>query len=164
MSNQQSGAGVSLKDIYKVKVGTAEYVVHTGDTNETVLKSHTISGGSLGINGSVRIKVVGTSGGNNGNKTVRLKFGGQIIAQLVAPASVGTPGWTLFSAFYNRGVDNSQYWSYLWTNELVIALDLTAAGSLKDTSLDQVLEITGQLGNAADVIGATEFIIEVKQI
>jgi len=151
-----------FKDLYQVKADSADAQMHTGDTDETTLKSYEIPAGTLGINGVIRIKATGVSRGNNGAKTYKLKLGGTVIATLTVAADVADLSWTLFAACHNLGAVDSQGWSAFWIDESAIDINKTATTSALNTANAQTLEITGQLANAADECEVRDWTIEIN--
>jgi hypothetical protein len=151
-----------FRDLYQVKADSANAEMHTGDINETTLKSYEIPGGTLGITGVIRIKATGVSRSNNGDKTYKLKLGGVVIATLTVGLSESDLSWTLFAACHNLGVVDSQGWSAFWADESTIDLNKTATTSAVDMSSAQTLEITGQLANVADECEVRDWTIEIN--
>ncbi len=154
-------AGI-FKNLYQVKVDTAAPEMHTGDTDETTLKSYEIPAGTLGITGVVRIKVTGVSRGNNGAKTYKLKLGGTLIATLTVAADETDLNWTLFAACHNLDAVDSQGWSAFWVDESAIDINKTAVASALNTANAQTLEITGQLAHADDECEVRDWTIEIN--
>jgi len=151
-----------FKDLYQVKADSAAPENHTGDTNETTLKSYEVPAGTLGNNGVVRIKASGVSRGNNGEKTYKLKFGATVIATLTVAADPADLMWTLFAACHNLGAVNSQGWSAFWIDESAIDINKTAIASALDTASAQTISITGQLAHAADECEVRDWTIEIN--
>lgn len=151
-----------FRDLYQVKADSAGPENHTGDTDETTLKSYEIPAGTLGINGVVRIKATGVSRSNNGEKTYKLKFGGVVIATLTVRAEPADLNWTLFAACHNLGAVDSQGWSAFWIDESAIDINKTAVTSALNTANAQTLEITGQLENAGDECEVRDWTIEIN--
>ena len=151
-----------FKDLYQVKADSAGAEMHTGDTDETTLKSYEIPAGTLGINGVIRIKVTGVSRSNNGAKTYKLKLGGTLIATLSVAADAADLNWTLFAACHNLGAVDSQGWSAFWIDESAIDINKTAVTSAINTANAQTLEITGQLAHADDECEVRDWTIEIN--
>jgi len=151
-----------FRDLYQVKSDNAAPEMHTGDTDETTLKTYTIPAGTLGINGVVRIKATGVSRSNNGAKTYKLKFGGTLIATLTVAADPTDLNWTLFAACHNLGGIGSQGWSAFWVDESAIDINKTAVTSAINTANAQDLEITGQLAHADDECEVRDWTIEIN--
>lgn len=154
-----------FRDLYQVKADNAGVEMHTGDTDETLLKTYTIPAGALGVNGVLRIKATGVSRGNNGNKTYRLRLGGlggTLIAFTIITPQVVPWGWTLFAALHNLGAVDSQGWSILWVDNLTVGLNKIAFPSAINTANAQDLVITGQLVDAADECEVDDWTIEIN--
>lgn len=151
-----------FRDLYQVKADSADAQMHTGDTDETTLKSYEIPAGTLGINGVIRVKATGVSRSNNGAKTYKLKLGGTVIATLTVAADPTDLSWTLFAACHNLGAVDSQGWSAFWVDESAIDINKTATTSAINTANAQTLEITGQLANAGDECEVRDWTIEIN--
>ena len=154
--------GSPIKDVYVIKDDSGNLVDHTGDLIETTLKSYTVPGGILGINGAIKFYACGSSFGNVGNKTYKLKFGATIIYTLTVAPAVGTVNWLMRSKCYNLGAENSQNWSLLVLDELTIDYNWARIGCAEDTSVDQILYVTGQLVNAADQVRIGDWTVEIR--
>jgi len=157
---------ISLKDIfrdlYQVKADDAVPEMHTGDTDETTLKSYEIPAGTLGITGVIRVKATGVSRSNNGAKTYKLKFGATVIATLTVAADAADLCWTLFAACHNLGAVDSQGWSAFWIDEAAIDINKTAVASALNTANAQTISITGQLAHADDECEVRDLTIEIN--
>jgi len=151
-----------FQDLYQVKADTADAQMHTGDTDETTLKSYEVPAGTLGINGVVRIKATGISRGNNGAKTYKLKFGATVIATFTVAADASDLFWTLFAACHNLGAVDSQGWSAFWLDESAIDINKTAVASALNTGNAQTISITGQLAHADDECEVRDWTIEIN--
>ena len=151
-----------FRDLYQVNADDAVPEMHTGDTDETTLKSYEIPAGTLGINGCIRIKATGVSRGNNGAKTYKLKLGGTLIATLSVAADASDLIWTLFAACHNLGAVDSQGWSAFWIDESAIDINKTAVASALNTANAQTLEITGQLAHVDDECEVRDWTIEIN--
>jgi len=156
------GINNPIKDVYIVKSDSGNLVNHTGDLIETTLKSYTLPGGILGINGSLKFFACGSSFGNNGNKTYRLKFGATVIYTLIVGPGVPNLNWVMRSKCYNLGAENNQNWSILGLDELAIDYNWARFGSAEDTSVDKILSVTGQLANVADTIRIGDWTVEIR--
>lgn len=121
---------------------------HTGDTNETVIKTYTIPANSIGPNGYIKIEFVGFAGASNANaKTVRPKLGGNLLvaASLASAISTKLELWVAAD-----GSDNAQ--NYLQTGGFT-----TTSGAIQTSALDmtqdQTLTISALLTDAGDTVG-----------
>lgn len=155
--------GVDISaDLYHIGMDGGGPASHTGDTNETTLKFYTVLGGTLGTIGAIRIKATGVSVGVFGNKTYRLKFGGVTIGALTQAPDVVTLNWTLWAAIHNVGAVDNQATSHFWVDESTIKFNRAGGGAGVDTSVDQTIEITVQLGHPDDEGKVYDFTIEIN--
>ena len=128
---------------------------HTGDTNEMVIKTYTIPGGSIGPNGYIKIEFVGFAGASNANvKTIRPKLGGNLLvaASLASAISTKLELWVAAD-----GANDAQ-------NYLQIGGFTTTSGSVQtgalDMTQDQSLTISALLADAGDTVGVQMVRIE----
>lgn len=129
---------------------------HTGDTDETTIKTYTIPGGSLGPNGYIKLEFVSFAGASNANaKTIRPKLGGNLLvaASLANAASSKLELW-----IGANESENSQKF-------LQVGGFTTSTGTIQTTTLDmtqdQSLTISALLSNGTDTIGVQMVRIEV---
>ena len=154
--------GSPIKDVYIIKDDSGNMVDHTGDLIETTLKSYTVPGGILGINGAIKFYACGSSFGNGGNKIYKLKFGATIIYTLTVNPAVPNVNWVMKSKCYNLGAENSQNWSIFGIDELTIDYTWARFASAENTSIDKILSVTGQLANAGDRCRIGDWTIEIR--
>ena len=162
IANTQSGAAVSLKDVYQVKADSCNQVIHTGDANETTLKSYTIPGGALGANGVIRFRMTGRATGALGLKTYRLRLGGTQLFLFDVDAGAVGKDWTAYGAIHNQAVEDSQLISVFVVCELTILLHDIGGTKSVDTSTDQDIALSVQLSEAGDTADVREFTIELN--
>lgn len=134
-------------------------ILHTGTTAETTLRSFTLPGGSIGANGACRIRIEYRTLGGGGTKTVRIKFGGTTVYQMVVPQ--GSADYRIGNVtILNRNSESAQVYeanpSYT-KNGSTVSFDTADVGSdtrtmAVDTATNTTIEVTGQLANAADTI------------
>lgn len=127
----------------------------TGTTAETVLASVIVPGGLVGPNGSLRITPIWSSTNNGNAKTGSVKFGGVSHAAhaLASALSAGS----MFT-IRNRGVLNSQI-TYGGAPGTVQTVSNTTSSI--DTSVDQVLQITGTLATGTDSLTLEGYTVEL---
>lgn len=134
---------------------------HTGDTNETDLSTFTMTGGTMTATGAIVIRAAGTVSGAAGTKQLRLYLGSTAIQAF--SAVTGTEDWSFLTSVSNTAASAQRITSYnVAPNSTAVAFDYTT--SAVDTSANQTIKVTGQLGNAADTITQTVFEIFVVQI
>lgn len=133
----------------------------TGTVAETSLRSIVIPGGSLGPNGSLRIYAVYSMTPSVNAKTLRCKLGGLEIysAYQVTSATVGSLNKQ--RVVQNRGAQNAQI-TYPGWNELGVngGGNPNLTGAI-DTSVDQVLDFTGQLALGTETLTLESFLVEL---
>lgn len=96
---------------------------HTGDTNETELKSTSFGRGAISAKGGFRVTAAGTSSGGAGAVTITLNWGGIPIGSIAL--SSGTQQWYLEATFWN--IDNTQNQRWIlrtWDGTTIETLDL----------------------------------------
>lgn len=146
--------GFNMKDIYKTfceQVANEQTTdQHTGDTSETVQFTHTVLGGTLGLTGGLFVKAGGYGVGNNGTKTIRVKFGAGDLATLIVPADASVVTWNIQLMMFNKDAANDQRAYGLGANGKDEKGEVMYGNSNVDTANDQDLTITVQLANAGD--------------
>lgn len=127
----------------------AASATHTGTTAETTLATITIPAGMMGANGCVGVEALWSFSGAGGNRTPRIRFGGQQ-AYSVAATSTQLSG-VIRRDILNRNAANSQ-----------VTASLSASGGPYGTVADVVrvfavdtsaavdITLTIALANAAD--------------
>lgn len=134
----------------------------TGNTNETELFSVVIPGGILGVNGVLRVTELWSWTASVNSKIRWVKLGG--VPYLVRSYAGGAAGIgeQQCSLLRNRNSQGSQVILGYSTNSFAL---LTSGTNPKttaiDTSVDQILSITGQLGDAGETITLESVIVEV---
>lgn len=127
---------------------SAVAVSHTGDTNEFTLASVTVPANSMGANGRVEVKARLTVTNSATSKTVTLKFGGTSFA---TKATSNASLVSMEGDIANRGSPASQSGSAAFLTGTAVNNNSPTAAAI-DTTQDQTLAITGQLGSAGDTI------------
>lgn len=147
---------------YQIQADEADEVTHDGDTNETTLKTTTIAGGALGADGAIKIKVSGKTTGGGGQKTFRLKIGASVIKTLIYAAGEND-NWKIFAQVRNMGAENSQIVEFIEFDGLTVSAQSCANMTAIDTSNDFTISLTGQLGDAGDMLYARGFLVEINR-
>lgn len=83
-------------------------VSHTGNTNETTLKTTSFGRGAISANGGFRVTAAGTCSGGSNTKAIRLYWGGIEIAEL--SVATGSKDWSIFADVWNIGDTQNQRW------------------------------------------------------
>ncbi len=134
----------------KMVLGQNTTSSHTGDTNETVLYTATLTGGSIGLNGILEMFTLVGRTGTAGNITIRMKLGGTTIGTLTLLTANTTVGMQRF--FWNKNSESSNQSINSTTSLTTMFQNHTANVTTFaiDTSVNKTFEITVQLVNAAD--------------
>ena len=129
----------------------------TQTTAEITLFSLTIPGGIIGAYGSLRVRILGYDNNNANTKTFKASLG--VFTFLNIPV---TATWSLptMKSITNRGSLSRQVAGYIGGIDSGPINANNAYGTV-DTSVDQTLTITGQLGVATDWIYLESVVIEV---
>lgn len=136
---------------------SAAPVALTGTTNETALANIVVPGGVIGPNGSLRITFLTSNTNNANNKTFKVKLGATLLMPYTYTA-IGEANQILM--LRNRGSLATQ--TEFNTNATAFGTTTAAPGNTNiDTSVDQVLTITGQLAAGADTMTLEGYTIEV---
>lgn len=130
----------------------------TNDLTETVLGRIIIPGGIMGLNGALRINTLWSGTASANNKILRVRHGGTQILGITATTS---PVMQHVVILRNRGVINSQVMFVNASTSYTAAAVSTAQTSTINTDVDQILTITGQLANLAELITLEGYIVEV---
>ncbi len=128
------------------------------DTNEDILATITIPGGTLGLNGQFELRTLFTVNNNANAKTLRVRLGGiggTIYETINAANNVSA---NLLTQFANRGAANSQVGAPNTAYGLSTSAVITSA---VDTSADTTVVITGQKAVAGDTITLESYIAEI---
>lgn len=135
----------------------------TNTTNETTLKSVAIGANTIGPTGMLHILAGGTITGANGTKTLRLKFGGVLIDNILGDAAT-TQDWQFDMWMYNNNTTTQRLMGKRRADTSTNLITSGAGTVTVDTSQAQNLILTAQLGSALDTITARFFDVFVVQI
>lgn len=127
-------------------------VVSPNDTNENMVYSFTVPGGTMGINDSLRISTQFTCTNNANAKTLRVKFGG---VTLMTNSAANSAGAGQFLKIANRNSVSAQIRGVISSGTTG-----TIGTAAIDTSTAQNIEVTVQKANAGDTIALQSVIIE----
>lgn len=148
---------------YKVILQQNTTVTHTGNTTETTLYSTTINGGEIGANGILEFfSIVGRTG-TAANITYRVKLGGVTIGTLSFLTVNMSAGFSRF--FWNKNDQAVNECVNATTSTVGMFQNQTGAvsGFTINTAINQTLEITAQLGSAADVANLNLVMIQIRK-
>lgn len=127
----------------------------TGTTVETVLASIVVPGGIMGQNGILRITAFWSYPNSANNKSCRIKLGGVQLNSVGNTTSVSLQTMVLIR---NRGAANSQI---CIAGSGVGSSAIAPAVGAVDTTVDQVLAITGTLALDTETITLEGYTVEV---
>jgi hypothetical protein len=136
---------------------------HTGDTNETIVRTITIDAGSMGANGQIHGQFWIAAAANNGNiKTVRVRWGGisgTVVSQHVLTSLVSRN--FLFSVM-NQNNASAQLLGMPITTAGGLG---TSTGSMPTATLDTTaavdLVVTVELADSSDTVNLRAGIVEL---
>ena len=138
----------SQRDYVDIEAATYTNATLTGSTNETQLYSYTLPGGKMGSNGMLLYGVMWSRTGSNSSLTIKVKFGSGVLKTVSVAAGVRCG--SLQGLVANRNSEVQQ----IGTNSGQLGLDYDVAGAQLtgsvDTSSDVTIQVTCQLGSAAD--------------
>lgn len=143
---------------WQVLAASAVAAPHTGNTTETTLATVTVPGGALGPNGVLKITSLWSHTNNANTKTPRVKFGG---AEYYSFTHTSSASARMYRTIANRNTENSQVGGptvggFNWGQTAAV---LTT--SSVDTSVDQDLVFSGQLGDSGDVMALESYLVEL---
>lgn len=147
-----------LRGLYRDNSDT----VLANTTNEVTLKSVSIAANTIAPTGGIHFIMAGTLAGTNSTKTMRLKFGGTTIATITQGAGT-TTAWHFDVWMFNSATNSQRLIIRTNVNDL-LTLQETYSTLAIDTTANQTLAVTGQLGNIADTITQTMMDVFVVQI
>jgi hypothetical protein len=131
MKSLENGLGVSRPAImsgYPNHVGAIvdhAKVTVGATTDETALKSTSFRRGAISAKGGFRVTAGGNVAGTGGVKTMKLKWGGILIATL--SVATGTASWLIIAEFWN--IDNTQNQRWLVRATDNVTLETMTVGS-----------------------------------
>ena len=134
----------------------------TGTLVETTLKSVSIAANTIGPTGALHVVFGGKITGTAGTKIMKLKFGGTIIAT-TSDSAASVLDW-YFDAWCLNTATNAQRWIVHLRQDSAVGDRVSFQTSVIDTTQNQTLLVTGQLGNVGDTLTATIFDVFVVQI
>lgn len=136
----------ALGGLYTLFIGDNN-VNLTGTVAETELFRQVVPAGLLGDSGGLIFIGLFTNNNSVNNKTINVKFGGQLVGQFVQTANLSLQ---IFKTIFNTNLTNQESSALGAAGFGANASALVA--TTVDTSIDQYLTFTGTLANAADNI------------
>jgi hypothetical protein len=146
---------------------SAVAVTHTGDTNETALRTITLPGYAMGTNGSVRITHIWSLTSDASDKTVRVRFGGPAGTDYYGLSVAAMSAYTMQTTIANRNATNSQMGrpAPLTTGITGTGWGGTSAAAIVTSAVDTTaavdIVISIQLADAADTVTLQYVLVEV---
>ena len=158
-------ATVDGKSPLRLQAWAGTATTHTGDTNETILKTASIAANALGANGVMHIYASGTITSSANNKTIRVRLGG-IGGTVLGNAlvySINT-SWVLELVVQARNATNDQR-AYGWTNRNTdgVMTRVGPASSAVDMTAAQDIVLTGQLASSGESISVDCFALTITK-
>lgn len=150
---------VSGEGIVRVIGQSAVPIAHTGTTVATLLATVPVPANVMGPNGALRFTVWWSMTNNANSKNVNLRWGNGNITIW----SAGVASWAAACGqvmVCNRGNTGSQVSSGTGTTASFGQLPGFVTSS-EDTTIDQRVQITCTLANAADVVTIERYLVEV---
>lgn len=173
MSNDNSFGSIAQPRVpgSESLVADGQTVEHTGTTDETVIKTLTIRGGTIGPNGILDIYYQYLLNGVAGQKDIRVRLGG-IGGSIISSSDHGaatTGTKKTCTLCFNRNDDASQYSSMSQTT----GADEAGTGSssdfgrtllaTEDTSVDITLVLTVELADVTDSVDVRGWFVAVAR-
>lgn len=159
-----SGLAYTTAALWRAIPGTPANgpVSHTGNTNETVLVTVPIPGGSMGTKGALRITTLWSAGANNANaKNGRVRFNSTSGDQILICGLPSLLSGSVQRTVWNQGAQNSQAY-YVGATANSYATSTTAnSTSAIDTSADFNIVFTAALANGTDTLTLTSYLVEL---
>lgn len=147
---------------WKVLAQSGVAVSHTGNTNETVLATVAMPGGTLGANGVLRITTLWTVTNSADNKTFRVRLGGVSGAQVLSVGVTTVATAIIQRTVWNRNSEASQVsWAAGTANSFLIA-GAANFTSMVNTANAQDIVISGQLATGTDTVTLEGYLIEYQ--
>lgn len=134
----------------------------TGSTTETTLASYSVAANTVGATGGFRVLAAGSISGTAGTKTIRLYLGSALIATITQAA--GTNSDWFFDAWCFNTATGAQRWFVQRNTNDALTSSFDYATTSIDTTANQTLKVTAQLGNAADTVTQSIWDVFVVQI
>lgn len=130
----------------------------TGTTAETTLATVTIPAGVLGANGRVIVSALWSLSSSINLRTPRVRFGGSVFA--AAAVSTLAAAVRVGAEIQNAGSAGAQVAFAAGAALLEVSTDSNVVGSV-DTSVDQVLVLSGQVALAAEFVRLEAYTVEI---
>jgi len=129
----------------------------TGTTTETTLATVTIPAGLLGSNGKIIVYPLWTMTNSAGQKSFKLKLGGQTCYQVSLTTSAHSASLLLVRNFNSVSAQKTS----TGLSAGLGATTATISNTTVNTAIAQDLTITGQLANGTDTMTLEGFFVEI---
>lgn len=130
---------------------------HTGTLTETTIKSTTIPADSMGYQGAVRIRAMGSITGTNDVKVISLYFDTVLVAQ-VSEIAGATDDWAIDVIVQNISATDQVVNRLAYQGTAIEQQSMTTLN--RDTTADVDVELKGDLANTNDAIVVKYFSVE----
>jgi len=133
--------------------------IHTGNSNETTLKTVLIPAGDISLTGFIRIIHHWRFAGSGGNRLLRVKLNGVPVSFL----SNGAPVFSTKTMTVVRNLDSGTQVFFPASSPSGLGIDTAVNGvATIDTTQDITLTFTGQLTDPSDSIELAHFTVEIN--
>ena len=139
---------------------SAVAVSGAADTNENTLATCTVPGGSMGVNGQLRVTALWTVNNNANAKTVRIRFGG---ASGTAYSAIGLASLVSrldIRVIANTGAANSQVGGQSGSDTYASTANALTTSAV-DTSASTTIVFTCQKATAGDTCTLSGYTVEL---
>lgn len=137
-------------------------ISHTGNTDETILATVRVPGGSMGPHGMLRVTHFWSFTNSANNKSPRVRLGGIAGVAFGAPVHTANVQSHQQHSIANAGATNSQeYFIASNTTGFSASSGALAAASSIDTTVDQDLVITAQLALGSETLTLRRYLVEL---
>lgn len=137
----------------------ATQTCHTGDLTDFTLKTISVAGNTIGINGALRVTAIWSrNAGGTSTNLINTKLAGTTF-NLISMTTTGLSARTQLQ-LHNRGVANSQVSSGTLQSNFSSNVNAIVTTAI-DTTASQDITLTGQLANTGDSVCVEAYIVEV---
>jgi len=140
-----AASGAPASGVIVLATGYA-IVGNPASTTETMLQSYNMPGGTMPTNGqALRIRAAGTFAANTRTKTIRMYFGGMLLASLTG--AMNNVSWEFDTVLLRTGATAQSSQSLVaWSNNTTAAVNAFPSENLANAVL---IQVTGQGGTGA---------------
>lgn len=135
-------------------------IAHTGTTDETVIATVTIPGGTMGLNGCIRVTTHWNYTNSANNKIMRVRFGGIGGTGYFSTTQTTTANFLNMCMIWNAGAANAQKGMVALGAVFGSSAGAQLTGTV-DTSAATTLVMTAQLANTGETITLEAYTVEL---